>query len=131
LVYNTHLQHNHAGSRNEQVAAVLKHASTEVEAIVFVIGDMNYAAVPDTADDDSTGPDLLQIVREHGFHDLHAGFAKKRGKQAENTFPAENPDRRIDYIFCNRPLEVVDAYVVNTLVSDHLPLVVTVRLPAE
>jgi endonuclease/exonuclease/phosphatase family metal-dependent hydrolase len=50
-----------------------------------------------------------------------------RINRMEELFLPDPPRRRIDYILCNQPVRVTDARVINTLVSDHLPLLVAVQ----
>ena len=38
------------------------------------------------------------------------------------TFPSDRPDRKIDYIFVSRDVEVVSFDAVNFIASDHLPI---------
>jgi len=42
------------------------------------------------------------------------------------TYPSDTPNARIDFAFCSPDLNVKDARIVNTLASDHLPVVVEV-----
>jgi len=44
------------------------------------------------------------------------------------TYPADRPAKRIDYVFAGRGFKVRRARVVETLASDHLPLVVDLEL---
>lgn len=39
-----------------------------------------------------------------------------------HTFPADNPDRKIDYIFASRGIRTIDAAIVPTTASDHRPI---------
>ena len=43
------------------------------------------------------------------------------------TYPADKPVKRIDYVFLADPLHCTDARVIDTRVSDHRPLLVTIR----
>lgn len=49
------------------------------------------------------------------------------------TFPARGPNRRIDYVYLQQgaPIETLRAWVPMSLASDHLPLVVEMRLLEE
>ncbi|MHB8172646.1 MAG: endonuclease/exonuclease/phosphatase family protein [Thermincolia bacterium] len=44
-----------------------------------------------------------------------------------NTFPANDPTSRIDYILCSEHFQVIKTWVVETSASDHLPVVALVR----
>ena len=45
------------------------------------------------------------------------------------SFPSQAPDRKIDYIFTSRDLEVLSADIPAETVSDHRPYLVQLRLP--
>ncbi len=45
-----------------------------------------------------------------------------------NTYPAHEPQIRIDYIFINDFLHCSDFFIVDTLASDHLPATARLRL---
>ncbi len=47
------------------------------------------------------------------------------------TFPKEKPDRVIDWIFVNRLLTVKDLRVINSDLSDHLPVVADLRFNGQ
>ena len=49
------------------------------------------------------------------------------GKGEGLTYPADKPVKRIDYLFLADPLQCSDARVIETTISDHRPLLVTVR----
>ena len=51
------------------------------------------------------------------------------GTGAGWTFPAHQPDRRIDYVTASPDVRVVGARVPATLASDHLPVVADLLLP--
>jgi endonuclease/exonuclease/phosphatase family metal-dependent hydrolase len=46
------------------------------------------------------------------------------------TFPSWRPRRNLDHILLSRPLEVLDARVIDYAVSDHLPLSMVIGLPS-
>jgi endonuclease/exonuclease/phosphatase family metal-dependent hydrolase len=43
------------------------------------------------------------------------------------TYPADKPVKRIDYVYLADPLHCTEARVIDTQVSDHRPLLVTIR----
>ena len=47
-----------------------------------------------------------------------------------HTFPSWRPLRNIDHILVSPSLEVEEVKVLNYPLSDHLPIAMTVRLPA-
>ena len=101
----------------------LDHARRLVEVLrlggsehLFAAGDVN---------ERPTGP-VWGWLAEQGLRDLGPGTGR--------TFPAIRPDRRIDGAFASDGVELVDFRVVDDpralVASDHLPLLVTVRIPA-
>ncbi len=48
--------------------------------------------------------------------------------EGEQTFPAKHPDRRIDYIFAPRGWELIEAKVLDDVISDHRPVVSRFRI---
>lgn len=123
IVYGTHFQHDRTESRVDQMKALVTEAASDSNFLVFIIGDLNSVA------GSSTETVVLNIAKDRGFVDLHEQYARAHSRVPENTFPADAPDSRIDYVLCNRPVEVLEARVIPTLASDHLPLMVRVRLP--
>jgi len=120
IVYATHLQHDSGVTRYRQMKAIIDRIATEQDgALIFVLGDLNHE--PDAWE--TSNP--IQLALDHGLFDLTAPAAGSAGF----TFPADKPDRRIDFIFCNQPLWVVRRWTVNSTASDHLPVAVTVELP--
>jgi len=128
VVYAAHLQHDSAESRSEQMSAILDAAAKDAECLVFIMGDLNHDFVQRKYDASPTADPLTQAI-SRGFSDLHDEYARSRGLPCEGTFPSDKPDRRIDYILANRPLQVLAASTIQTTASDHLPLVVEVELP--
>lgn len=58
----------------------------------------------------------------------HAGM---RGLDCElKTFPSWRPRRNLDHILVSEPLRIQGAHVINYPLSDHLPLSMTLELPA-
>ena len=56
---------------------------------------------------------------------LYERFADTLGNESVNTFPSDNPEIKIDYIFF-RGLECKNTKVINEVVSDHLPIITEV-----
>lgn len=53
------------------------------------------------------------------------------GPSNANTYPADNPMKRIDYILTSEDIETVATEVINTLASDHLPITAAILLERE
>ena len=78
---------------------------------VLVGGDFN--AEP-------TSP-VIQRMRDAGLRDAWTECGQGDGF----TYPAAKPTKRIDYLFLTNPLRCTSASVVDTQISDHRPLLVT------
>jgi endonuclease/exonuclease/phosphatase family metal-dependent hydrolase len=114
-VLNTHIDAGGPATyRRQEVIGLLAHIRNSVpagEALVFG-GDLN--ARPTT--DEIAAVSLA----------LTDAFATC-GSGAAETFPANAPDRRIDYVFYNRA-RCIQARVPVTEASDHRPLFVTLEI---
>ncbi|GHH98921.1 metal-dependent hydrolase [Neobacillus kokaensis] len=102
-VYNTHLALTSA-ERHIQIEEIINIAAKS-EGPKVILGDLN--ATPESNE--------MQLLYSN-YQDTFAGENKA------NTYPAANPAKRIDYIFCSTNLEIKEAKVINTLASDHLPI---------
>jgi endonuclease/exonuclease/phosphatase family metal-dependent hydrolase len=107
-IFGTHLDHldgpRHV--RNEQVMEALDiwaHAPRTV-----LLGDLN--AEPDAAE--------LQRIYQVGFVDV----LEETGQDNAFTFWEPMPNRRIDFIFQTPDLTLLQAWVVPSRASDHLPV---------
>lgn len=80
---------------------------------VVVMGDLN------------TGPESHEVEE----FCARSGLVLPNGRP--NTFPSWQPQRAIDHILVSRALDVLDYDVLPSQLSDHLPLAMTLRLPAE
>jgi endonuclease/exonuclease/phosphatase family metal-dependent hydrolase len=114
LFVGTHLHHVEEHFRLQQAKEInrlLKDAMAQREPAVMLLGDLN--AKPNG--------EVMKMMRE-SWDDLTAA--------AGDTFPAEKPDRKIDYVLLPKGhgWEVVSAKVVDEPVaSDHRPVVVELR----
>jgi endonuclease/exonuclease/phosphatase family metal-dependent hydrolase len=113
-VFNTHLQHNNAAERQAQIKVVLDHTGTDPEPTVLM-GDMN--ARPDT-------------IEYSMLTSAYTDAWPKVGEGPGYTFDADNPIGRIDYVMYAGGPNAVEAEVLQTLASDHLPLKTKLTLRA-
>ncbi|MEX0594013.1 MAG: endonuclease/exonuclease/phosphatase family protein, partial [Balneolaceae bacterium] len=105
--FSTHLDYRPDPSvRRQQVVETLEILDRGSEPIILA-GDLN--ARPES-------PELRPL-----FESLQDVWAEAAGPGT--TFPADNPDRRIDYILYRGPWQVVHAEVPETTASDHRPVV--------
>ncbi|WP_199701043.1 endonuclease/exonuclease/phosphatase family protein [Jiangella rhizosphaerae] len=114
-VYNTHLQHNDANERLEQVAAI-EALMGEPDESVVLLGDLN--ARPEAPEIQALVDDLVDTWEAAGVGD-------------GATYPAEDPNARIDYVLTSGDVIVRTAAVVSTDASDHLPAKAEVLLPGS
>lgn len=82
---------------------------------VLVGGDFN--AEPGSA--------VIRTLRDAGLRDAWAECGQGDGF----TYPADTPRKRIDYVFLTGSLRCTAARVIDTKISDHRPLLVTVTMP--
>lgn len=117
--YNTHLDYRGEYPegyphtiRLDQVNDMLRIMDTYTYPTVLM-GDMNADA------SDPTAAEVFDPLLEK-FNDAWALAGKGDG----NSYPSDNPDRRIDYILTTpSSVETVNAFEINTQASDHRPVV--------
>ena len=114
-VYCTHLQHNSAEERAAQVRSLLELVGRQNEPCVMA-GDFN--AQPQQ---EELRPLMERLTDAWTSCSVEPGY----------TIPSTGPAKRIDYVFASESLRVVDARVVGTRASDHLPVVVELELPGR
>lgn len=69
------------------------------------------------------GTPVVQALLDAGLRDAWAECGQGDGF----TYPAAAPVKRIDYLFISASLRCTDAQVIDTRISDHRPLLVTLR----
>ncbi len=111
-VFNTHLDYRaDPRVREQQVRDMLSFiGDSPLPTILF--GDLN--AGPNA-------PELQPLLAK-----LHDSWSPSRG--AGFSYPAINPEKRIDYVLTSKQFSVRDARVAETLASDHRPVVVDLTL---
>jgi endonuclease/exonuclease/phosphatase family metal-dependent hydrolase len=113
-VVNTHLDASaDESNRLQEVEGVLNAVRPRVSATtpVMVGGDFN--AEPASA--------VVQKLRAAGLRDAWTECGQGDGF----TYPADQPTKRIDYLFLTGSLRCTAAQVIDTRISDHRPLLVT------
>ena len=112
---NTHVDPADADARAQelrQVAAVARQQQADGRPML-VGGDLN--ATPDDAG--------LAAFRDAGLRDAWVECGAGDGF----TFPADKPVKRIDYLWLAGGVRCASAAVLDTTLSDHRPLLVTLR----
>jgi len=110
--YNTHLALTSA-EREIQINEVVKIAN-QSEGPKVILGDLN--ATPESNEMKAMYANYLDV-----FADQPTAF----------TYSAENPTKRIDYIFTSNDIETVNTEVIQSLASDHLPITAEIVLDRE
>ncbi len=120
----THLDYQYEDGRvfeAEQLLAAIK----DVKAPLIIVGDFN---------DEPTGGAYKLMAKE--FYDswMQVAYGQWLDGTDRNeglTYPADKPIKRIDYIFTRRSdgLKTKRVWNVETLASDHVPVVADLQLP--
>ncbi|MFN8429297.1 MAG: endonuclease/exonuclease/phosphatase family protein [Spirosomataceae bacterium] len=112
IMLGTHLCHQYSENRMAQLEAIVAYYLQNDKPMILA-GDFNFK--PDS-------PEYQYIT---GFFiDAATQFQKP-----QNTFPADSPDSRIDYIFLSKkhPWKVDEIKVFSNQYSDHLPVFGKIR----
>lgn len=125
-VYNLHLDHVSQPSREKSVALLLERIAARTPlAPVVVTGDFN------AGETNPATEAMLKVFRD-SFRRVHP---TARDVGTANQFTAGSAgNEKIDYVFVQPDVEVLNAEIVRTAVdgrypSDHFPVVAHIRLP--
>jgi endonuclease/exonuclease/phosphatase family metal-dependent hydrolase len=112
----THLDYQYEDGRLFETEQMLKFLEGVSEPLI-VVGDFN---------DEPSGQAYKLMLTK--FSD---SWVAARAKGPGLSYPADKPSKRIDYVFTRQSdqIRAKKAWLVNTLASDHLPLVVDLELP--
>lgn len=119
VVLNTHLDASGQDTWRRQEVRTLLELARQARAEhpnVLVGGDMN--STPESA--------VQEQVRAASLRDAFALCGRGTGL----TFPSDSAIKRIDYLYLPDGISCVHAEVPQTRVSDHLPLLVDIIVPA-
>lgn len=105
----THLDHQYQENRLKQVEAINQQFELEEKPIILA-GDFNFE--PNTK----------------GYKMMQELWIDAADDQAVSTYPTENPEKRIDYIWLSENVdwEVLNLQTINIDYSDHLPIMAKV-----
>lgn len=111
----THLDYQYGDGRLFETEQLLK-LMDDVKTPLIIVGDFN---------DEPTGTSYQRML--NSFVD---GWISSRAKGTGLSYPADKPAKRIDYVFLRRTdgWRVKKTWVVETLASDHLPVVVDLEV---
>lgn len=120
--WNTHLDHRTDDTERRESVRIIHAMIKNVKTPIILAGDFN-----DTPDS-KTFAELITVFED--------GWTIKENDSGF-TFPADKPDRRIDYVFFRNPtvssfmLLPGQARILTSPASDHLPLIVQFRVLNE
>jgi endonuclease/exonuclease/phosphatase family metal-dependent hydrolase len=113
----THLDYQHDDGRLFEAQQMMASLS-DVKGPLIVVGDFNDVPAGDTYK-------LMRALFDEAWaiRPADEGF----------SYPADKPTKRIDYIFTRRTDEIRTkrAWVVNTLASDHIPVVAELEIKRQ
>jgi endonuclease/exonuclease/phosphatase family metal-dependent hydrolase len=111
----THLDYQYEDGRLFETEQMLNFLEG-VKGPLIVVGDFN--------DEPTGGAYKLMLTR---FRDA---WIDGKGKEAGFSYPADKPTKRIDYVFTRQSdrIRAKKSWVVDTLASDHRPLVVELEV---
>lgn len=111
----THLDYQYEDGRIFETEQMLRFLQ-DIKGPLIVVGDFN--------DHPAGGAYKLMLSK---FEDA---WISSRAKEVGLSYPADKPTKRIDYVFTRRSdgIKAKKAWVVNTLASDHLPVVAELEL---
>lgn len=139
-VVNTHLEAFSPPNRMAQAKVLASIAAAKRGPTIFG-GDLNtvppesptLTGYPDEPETNHSGDTTLPTLRGvDGFHPVVATSAFEADPKSFFTFPGDAPNRMLDHLFVSDGIEVESASVLSEAgaLSDHLPLVAKIRLPA-
>ncbi len=106
-IFNTHLSYK---SKKMRIKGIKEILSEMPDKNTVLLGDFN--TTPHS--------EVIKLIEKAGFISLCKYFKKEI-----KTYPANNPSKKIDYIFVSRDLikNVKKIYTKNLPYSDHIPLI--------
>lgn len=94
----------------EAAAQVITNELTRIQSPTVLMGDFNIT--PDNA--------LVQALSKL-LNDTACG-------KPQLTFPSNSPERKIDYIFASRDIEIESSWVEQVVIADHCPLFAILKI---
>ena len=128
-IYNVHIQHSLVPSyvmdRWHQIHRIAEIIQADRCEYKVLMGDFNWdSEYPAVLEQDVPEKEIFPVLERTGMVDA----VKLKSPQPPKTFPADNPVERLDYVFVTPKIQVVGFQVLDTLASDHRPLLVEVEL---
>lgn len=119
---NLHLDFRSRRSRIQQVDHLLSSVHERAE-------NDPYHLPPIICGDFNTSSNRIRDALHHFIARSAASEAYTYFPRQERTFPAHFPSRGLDFFLMADPFEVVSTEVVRSYASDHLPVLITARIP--
>ncbi len=115
VAINTHLDPEEGPARGQEIQQIVKlvHDQQLIGLPLVLGGDFN--STPDNP--------ILAPVKTAGLRDAWTECGAGDGF----TYPADKPAKRIDYLFLSGDVHCSAAAVIDTQISDHRPLLVTLK----
>ena len=114
-VINTHLDPAEGPARGQEIGHLVDLVKQEqLTATPLVVGG-DFNSTPDNP--------VLQTLKAAGLRDAWTECGSGDGF----TYPADTPTKRIDYLWLSGNLHCASAQVLDTQISDHRPVVVTMK----
>jgi len=140
-VVNNHLEAFRTANRMEHAQSLVNWVEdlSKSKNVIAVGGDMNalpynaaqFTDFNDKSGDDYTGDRTMEIIgMMKGFRELASHEEYATNRDIWHTFPADAPNRRLDYIFVNRRYSFSNGHIPRKYgsLSDHLPVVADIDL---
>lgn len=116
-VVNTHLDASGDDHYRRQEVEVVRRIADELRvSLGWTVAGGDFNSEPGT-------PTIATMVR-HGWRDAWS----ECGAGAELTYPANEPVKRIDYLFLPADVDCTGAHVLESTASDHRPMLVTLEV---
>ena len=114
-ILDTHLDPAEGTARAQEIAHLVEAYQDQAATREPIVVGGDFNSTPDNP--------VLQPLRAAGLRDAWSECGSGDGF----TYPADKPAKRIDYLFLSGDLHCSKAEVIDTQVSDHRPLVVTLQ----
>ena len=128
--FNTHFDHRGVLAREKSAALIAQRASLQAGASPLIVtGDFNFV-------DTSPGYSVLTQTMQDAFHVTEQPHHGPTGTFSGFEVGATELDRRIDYIFVQNEVRVMQHAILSdhwngAYSSDHLAVIATVQLPMQ
>ena len=120
-IFITHLSDDSHQDRIQQIKSILNivKKQTTFERIILM-GDLNY-----DSERSKEKENIIQDIKDIGLKDTAELFPEKLSLK---TYPANSPQQRLDYIFVSPDIKVSDYQVIDTGLSDHRAVIISISL---